>query len=116
MNDRIKEDSQEINDFTEKTRKEVRIWDWLGRVLPLTALFTLAVLHFTDLHDFRDMLLNISLVAFVTVCFVWWYWALRKIISSVKYIHRAHERFLEIARELKKLRIEIKKDDSDRQR
>lgn len=105
---------EDLKTFTEKTTKEANIWDWLGRILPLTALCTLAVLHFFQMYEWRDWLLNVSVVGFFTICFVWWYWALRKIVITAKYMQRAQERFLAIARELKKIRQETKEIDSNR--
>ena len=112
MNENKQQD--QITEFTEKTRQEVHLWDWLGRILPLTALFILAVLHYTDLHNLRDLVLGLSLVGFVTICFIWWYWALRKIISSVKHIQQAHVKFSDITRELKMLKKNLRNNDSDR--
>jgi hypothetical protein len=114
MNEHKREQQDQITEFTEKTRKEVHIWDWLGRILPLTALFALSIFHYADLHSLRDLVLGISLVVFVTICFVWWYWALRKIISSVKYIQQAHQKFADLTDELRQLRKNLRKNDSDR--
>ena len=114
MNDNNENNAKEITEFTEKTRKEVKWWDWAGRVLPLVALVVITITHYGDFHSVRDIIIDVGAIVFISVCFIWWYWALRKIVVSIKYIHRAHERFLEIAEELKKLRKSIKKDDSDR--
>lgn len=114
MNDSERKQTEQLTEFTEKTRKEVHLWDWLGRVLPLTALFSLAIFHYADLHDLRNLVLGLSLIVFVTVCFIWWYWALRKILASVKHIQQAHAKFLDLAHELKLLKKNMRKDDSSR--
>lgn len=114
MNENIENSTKEVTEFTEKTRREVRLWDWLGRVLPLIALVIVTVAHYSDFHSIRDMIINIGAVIFVSVCFIWWYWALRKIVSSVKYIQRAHEKFIEVAQELRNIKKDINKDDSNR--
>jgi len=114
MTSEVDKQNQEITEFTEKTRKEVKVWDWLGRVIPLTVLTILTVLHFAEFHTLRDTILNISFIIFLTVCFVWWFWALRKIVSSVNYIQQAHTKFLNITKELKKLRRDIDRNDSFR--
>lgn len=114
MNANRDKQQDQITEFTEKTSREIHIWDWLGRILPLTALFSLAVFHYADLHDLRNLILGISLVVFFTVCFIWWYWALRKILSSVKYLQQAHQNFSELMLELKILKKNLKRDDSNR--
>lgn len=114
MNDNTENSTKEVTEFTEKTRKEVRLWDWLARILPLIALVIITVTHYGNFHGIRDIIIDIGAIAFISICFIWWYWALRKIVSSVKYIQRAHERFIEVAQELRKLKKDIKKDDSDR--
>jgi hypothetical protein len=114
MNDKTTNSTEEVKEFTEKTRQEVRIWDWIGRVFPLIALFAVTLTHFIELHTLRDVLLALNATIFIAICVIWWYWALRKIISSVNYIQKAHDKFLEVTSELKKLRKEIRQDDSNR--
>ena len=107
-------EDNDLKNFTEKTSNEANLWDWLGRVLPLTAICILAVLHFFHMYEWRDRLLNISIIVFFVTCVIWWYWALRKIVATARYMQRAQEKFLDIARELKKLKKETKEIDSNR--
>lgn len=110
----MNEKEPNLKNFTEKTSREANVWDWLGRVLPLSAICAISVLHYFQLYEWRDWLLSTSVVVFFTICFIWWYWALRKIVITARYMQRAHEKFLAIAKELKKIRQETKEIDSNR--
>lgn len=110
------DENQKIKNFTETTTKEATIWDWLGRILPLLALCIIAVLHYFKLYEIRDLFLNLIVIIFFLICFVWWYWAIKKIVLAVKYLQNSQEKFLDVARELKKLRNDKDNLDSNRQR
>lgn len=106
--------NKDINDFTDSTSKEARWWDWLSRILPLVAICTIAVFHFFKLHDIRDVILDVAVIVFFTICFVWWYWAIRKIVASAKYLKSSNDKFASLLADFKKLRKEVKDIDSNR--
>lgn len=109
-----RKEAQEVKDFTEQTTKEGKWWDWTARILPLVAICTVAVLHYFKLHDIRDLFLDIVVIVFFTICFVWWYWAIQKIVSAAKYLNNSRQRFADLAKELRKLKKDIRHDDSNR--
>ena len=105
---------KEVEHFTDSTTKEARWWDWLARILPLVAICTIAVLHYFKMHDIRDMVLDIAVIIFFTVCFVWWYWAIKKIVYAARYMKSTQERFADLLKELRKFKKESKDLDSNR--
>jgi hypothetical protein len=110
------EDLESLTRFERKTFKEVTWWDWLGRLLPLTVLAIATVCHFFEWKSALDLILETSLVVFLIVSFIWWYWAIYKIAVTVKYMRNTQQKFLDVVAELRNVKKEIKKDDSDRQR
>jgi RsiW-degrading membrane proteinase PrsW (M82 family) len=110
------EDLESLTQFERKTFKEVTWWDWLGRLLPLTVLAIAAVCHFFEWKSALDLILEASLVVFLIVSFIWWYWAIYKIAVTVKYMRNTQQKFLDVVAELRNVKKEIKKDDSNRQR
>lgn len=101
--------------FARKTFKEVKIWDWLARLLPLSVLAVLAVLHFFKWSDYIGLILEITLIVFIITCFVWWYWALYKIAASVKYLQSAQDKFDEIRKEFKEMKKSfVDRNDKDK--
>lgn len=109
-----KNETKEVKNFTEKTTKEGNWWDWTARILPLVAICTIAVLHYFKLHDIRDLVLDSVVIVFFTICFIWWYWAIQKIVGAAKYLNRSQQKFVELARELRQLKKDVKNNDSNR--
>lgn len=107
-------ENKDLEHFTETTRKEARWWDWLGRVLPLTALVSISVAHFFDYPTIRDTLINASIIIFFTLCAIWWWWVIRKIVSTINYMRSSQQNFLALTKELRKFKRDLKKDDSNR--
>jgi hypothetical protein len=110
----LEKKTEEVTAFTESTKRQARLWDWLGRIFPMAGLLVVTVLHFIDQHTLRDIALNVILVLFLTICFVWWYWAIIKIVSSTEYLKETYIKFKELSSELRNLKKDIKPDDSNR--
>lgn len=100
--------------FAKQTYKEVTLWDWLGRILPMSVLAIISVCYFFKWHTALDLVLEIASIIFFIICFIWWYWAIYKIAVTAHYIKNAQERFRQIAQELRKFKKDI--NDSDRER
>jgi len=110
----IDDNSEEVTAFTESTKRQARIWDWVGRVLPMVALVTILVLHFIKQYSLRDIVLEAILVIILTICFIWWYWAIMKIVASANYLKQTYIKFKELANELRTIKKDINPDDSNR--
>lgn len=93
-----------IKEFETKTNKEVSFWDWLGRILPLTVLAVIAILKLLQWNDALTLVLDIAVLVFFVICFIWWYWAIHKIAKTIQYIRESQEKFLSLTTELKKFR------------
>lgn len=63
----------------EKVKKQVKIWDWAARVLPLFAVSGIIFCHYFDYTDARDLLIRLTLLGFLFSAIVWWWWAIYKI-------------------------------------
>ena len=110
----IDDESKEVTEFTESTKRQARIWDWVGRILPMFALAIVLVLHFVKQHGLRDIALDAILIVFLTICFIWWYWAIMKIVASTKYLKNTYLKFKELSNELRNIKKDINSDDSNR--
>lgn len=104
--------------FARQTYKEVTIWDWLGRVLPLTALAIIAVFYFFRWENGLQFVLDVIVVVFFVICFIWWYWAIYKIAVTAKYLKSSQEKFKQVLHELRQFKKEVRHNDSssDRER
>ena len=100
---------EDAENFARKTYREVKIWDWLARILPLTALTCLAVAYFFKWSTAIELVLDITVVLFFLTCFVWWYWAIYKIAVAVKYIRLSQEKFSEIKEDLNDFKKSVRR-------
>lgn len=105
---------ESVKQFEKKTFKEVKIWDWLARLLPLTVLAVASIFHFFQWKSALDLILEISLIVFLVVSFIWWYWAIYKIAITVNYMRTTQQKFLDVIAELRNVKKELNKDDSNR--
>lgn len=110
------DEKQQNKSFLEKTEKETKVWDWLSRILPLVALSLITLTHFTDRTEIRDIVLNCVVVLFLTICFIWWYWAIRHIFNTVKHLRNAEKTFLDMAIELSKFKKDLDQNAGNRER
>ncbi len=102
---KVKDDTAEI--FAKRTYKEVKIWDWLARILPLTVLAVLSVCYFFKWTSAVELILEISIIVFFVVSFIWWYWAIYKIAVAIKYMQLTQERFKQLKIELGKFKKDL---------
>jgi magnesium-transporting ATPase (P-type) len=111
----ISEDNDKNTEhFTNSTIKEAHWWDWLSRILPMVVLCTIAVFHYFQMYHIRDTILDAAVILFFTLNTIWWYWAVKKIVVTVKHLRSTQTKFLDILQELKKLRKEKNDLDSNR--
>jgi hypothetical protein len=107
----------DIRKFEKDTDKEVGIWDWLGRILPLAVLAVIAILKFFRWDTALDVFLDVMVWGFFVVCAIWWYWAIHKISLTIRYMRENQEKFVSLTEELKKFKDvfkNIKKTPQDR--
>lgn len=93
--------------FAKKTYREVVIWDWLARILPLTVLASLSVCYFFKWNTAIELILEVSIIGFFVVCFIWWYWALYKIAIAFKHIRASQDHFKQLKAEIAKFKKEM---------
>lgn len=97
-------DKSDSEIFTKKTFKEVTIWDWLARILPLTVLAFVSICYFFDWTDVLGRILEVTAAIFFVFCFIWWYWAIYKIAATVKIMDDIQEGFKALKHEIKEFK------------
>jgi hypothetical protein len=100
----------DIEYFERKTFREVTLWDWVGRMLPMSALAGIVVCYFFKWNNALELILEVTTVIFFIVCFIWWYWALYKIAVSVKYMRSSYRKFVHLHKEIDTVKKIIKPD------
>jgi len=93
-----------------KFEKHVKIWAWMGRVLPLTALFALILVLIFDIAHFYDWVLLIIAVGFGVTAFTWWWWVIYAVKSLTDMLEDNRLKFLEVVKELKTIRRDLKRE------
>lgn len=104
-----------IDILDEKVVKEVIIWDWIARILPLVGITALTLVYLIGDHTLFRLLIISVITTFFTVGVIWWWWALTKIASVFIRVRRAQDHFQIVLSELdylKKSVKQIKKTDT----
>lgn len=105
-----------IDIVSDKTIKEVKWWDFAGRVVPFVALAILALTHLLDSTQLYHLSIIIIILAFFTTGVVWWWWSIYKIANIIIKIRQAQYKFNDVKEQLLKLKTEIQGIRNDRSR
>lgn len=90
-----------------RTAREVSVWSWLAKILPLTILAIIAVFYTFGWDTQTTQLINLTIIVFFIFCCIWWFWALKKIAMFVMTMRSTKTRFKELVVEIRKLRKDI---------
>jgi len=93
-----------IDSFEKTTYAQVRLWDWIGRVVPLVALLIISLCYFFKWNSVLEFTLQLVAIIFATLCFIWWWWALYKIAVAIKYIRSTQDKFIDLRSEFRKIK------------
>ena len=102
-------DLEDVQNFEKKTYREVTIWDWLGRILPLSVLAVISIAKLMEWDSLLSIVIQSSVIIFFIICFIWWYWAIYKIAVTVRYMRKSQEEFISVSNEIAKFKREFKK-------
>lgn len=89
--------------------KQVTLWSWLGRIVPILALLVIGILLFFDVDTWIETVLVFLAVSFSITAFTWWWWVIYAVRNIFGMLNNANKRFDQVLREIKTLRIETKK-------
>lgn len=87
---------------------QVKLWAWLGKVAPLTALTFLCLIVFFEFNTYAEYLIGAVALAFAVVAFTWWWWVIYAVRDLNSMLTQTTEKFDEVIKEIKKLKKDIK--------
>jgi hypothetical protein len=90
--------------------KHVSVWAWLGRVLPLTALFALVMALVFDFQVKMDYILYGIALGFGVTAFIWWWWVIYAVKSLTNMLEDNRQRFIDVVKELKTIRRDLNRE------
>lgn len=105
-----------IDIISDKTIKEVKWWDFAGRVTPFVALAILALTHLLDSTQLYHLSIIIIILAFFTTGVIWWWWSIYKIANIIIKIRQAQYKFNDVKDQLLRLKTELRGIKNDRGR
>lgn len=109
-----------IDIISDKTVKEVKWWDFAGRVAPFVALAALALSHLIGDGSLYHLSIITIILVFFTTGVAWWWWSIYKIVTIITRIRQSQYKFRDVNQEIqavKKTIDELKTpNDSDRKR
>jgi hypothetical protein len=98
------QEEETIDSFEKTTYAQVRLWDWIGRVVPWVALLIIAACYFFKWKIALEFTIESIAIMFGTLCFIWWWWALFKIAVAIKYIRTTHDKFTDLRNEFQTIK------------
>ena len=105
--------------ISDKTVKEVKIWDYVARVAPFLALAIIAVTYLIGASTLLHISIIGTIIVFFTAGVVWWWWSIYKIANIIIKIRQSQNKFKEVGQQIKDIRKEVNElhdDDSSGQR
>jgi len=95
-------------------KKSVGIWEWLGRVAPLTALMILCIVLVTDFTSWIRYLVSAIALLFAITAFTLLLCVLYAVKDIFTLLNSANKRFGEVLIELKSIKTEYLKKKKKR--
>jgi len=105
-----------VQNHYDKTKQEVKYWQYAAWTLPFVALATIAVTYFVGWHTWYAISVTSTVVVFFSVAVFWWWWALDKTVLIFKSFEEIARSFGFIQKEISETKNELQKNHSDRER
>ena len=90
-------------------RYQVKFWQWLGRLAPLTGLLAIALTLYFNPANWTDYIIIIIAVSFGTIAFAWWWWVIFAVKHLTEMLSKSRDDFMTIITEIGDLKREINK-------
>ncbi len=91
-----------------KKDKQINIWVWLARILPIVYLIGSVVIYTIGTDTATNILITITLTILSAFAIGWWWWAMDTIRHLMGMFDKNLKRYEEIADELSDVRHELK--------
>jgi len=88
---------------------DAKVWTWLGRILPLTALLSIILILKIDIQGWLDYLLVTIAITFGTVAFFWWWWVIDAIKNLNNFFTDSYDRFADMQQNLRDIKKDVSK-------
>ena len=92
-------------------KKSVGIWEWLGRVAPLTALMILCIVLAFDFTSWIDYFVSAISLLFAITAFTWWWWVIYAVKELNQLLSTTTERFDQVIKDIRSLKEDFRKKD-----
>lgn len=88
---------------------QVKLWAWLGKVAPLTALTGLCLVIFFDFTTYTEYFIGAVALLFAVVAFTWWWWVIYAVRDLNSMLNKTTDKFDQVIAEIKKLKRDLKR-------
>lgn len=93
---------------TQRRIKQAKLWLKLARILPLTALSVFIVPYVIGWDSTTDKIVCVIIISFLVICFLWWFWAVDKILMLLNIYQRSEDLAEKVNKEINVLKKIIK--------
>lgn len=89
---------------TQARIRQTKLWLKAARILPLVALAMFIVPYVVGWDSATDKIVCVIIIGFLTVCFLWWFWAVDKILMLLKIYQRSEDLAEKVNKEISVLK------------
>ena len=90
-------------------RRQVKFWQWLGRLAPIAGLLAVCLALYFDPDHWTDIIIIAIAISFGSIAFAWWWWVIYAVKHLTEMLAKSREDFGTILTEIVDLKKEISK-------
>lgn len=91
-----------------KLNKQINIWWYIARVIPIFALVVLAIVYLLDIKTLTDWFMISVVSCFIFASISWWWWVMVLVKNINTSMQQSINKFQEISNEIKEIKKDIK--------
>lgn len=98
-----------MEQLTDKTLQQLKIWAIIGGVFPMVFLGYLFFISIFGLEETYQQVLVLGSTLMFGISVVWWWWVIRTIFNITTILSRTLDRFDTVKEDLTEIKKEVKK-------
>ena len=88
-------------------RRQVKFWQWLGRLAPIAGLLAVCLALYFDPDHWTDIIIIAIAISFGSIAFAWWWWVIYAVKHLAEMLAKSREDFGTILTEIVDLKKEL---------
>ena len=81
-------------------RRQVKFWQWLGRLAPIAGLLAVCLALYFDPDHWTDIIIIAIAISFGSIAFAWWWWVIFAVKNLTDMLKQSQEDFITVIKEI----------------